>query len=253
VSDINKERKNAVREAWKNERAYVREGNGTRDWSQTEQKEIVAKGRANGYEGHHMKSVKDYPQHAGDPKNIQFLNRSEHVDGAHKGNTQNSTNGYYNPSTKTMHSFGNNNPVAPQVKNLSTPISQKDQNLAIKREQARQQASKQAKTEKKQSVSKTTFENTQTSSKQHNTQTPVPSSNNGIESLRNQSTRIKSANTQSNQNKGIEAARKKSVGKPTGTSTSQNKGIASYQSKMNGQSSSSGSTNAKSSGSSQSR
>jgi len=139
VSDINKERKNAVREAWKNERAHVRGGNGTRDWSQTEQKEIVAKGRANGYEVHHMKSVKDYPQHAGDPKNIQFLNRSEHVDGAHKGNTQNSTNGYYNPSTKTMPSSNNG---IESVRNQSTRIksanTQSNQNKGI--EAARQKS-----------------------------------------------------------------------------------------------------------------
>jgi hypothetical protein len=97
-----------------------------------------------------MKSVKAYPQHAGDPNNIQFLNRNEHVKGAHKGNTQNTTNGYYNPKTGTMHSFGNSPPQAPQSQALSAPMTQKQQDLAIKREQARKQAAQQAKKEMKQ-------------------------------------------------------------------------------------------------------
>ena len=136
MSDTNQERKNAVREAWKNERAHVRDAKGTRDWSQSEQREITAKGRANGYEGHHMKSVKEYPQYAGDPHNIQFLNRSEHVNGAHKGNTQNATNGYYDPKTGTMHSFGSRGPQAPQAQPLSAPLAQKQQNSGTTREQA---------------------------------------------------------------------------------------------------------------------
>lgn len=118
--DINKERKAAVREAWKNERAHVRNGNGTRDWSLSEQRQILAKGKANGYEGHHMKSVREYPQYAGDSKNIQFLNRNEHVNGAHKGSTQNPTNGYYDHKTGTMHDFGNRSPQAAQVQPLSS-------------------------------------------------------------------------------------------------------------------------------------
>jgi hypothetical protein len=122
MNDINQERKNAVREAWKNERGHVRSGMGTRDWSETEQREISSLGRATGYEGHHMRSVKDYPQYAGDSQNIQFLNRSEHVNGAHRGNTQNSTNGYYDPETGKMHSFGNGNHTAPEAKALSQPL-----------------------------------------------------------------------------------------------------------------------------------
>jgi hypothetical protein len=258
MSDTNQERKNAVREAWKSERSYVREGNGTRDWSQSEQREILAKGRANGYEGHHMKSVKEYPQYAGDPQNIQFLNRSEHVNGAHKGNTQNATNGYYNPETKTMHSFGNNNPQAPQSQTLSAPLTQKQQEIAIKREQARQQAARQAKTESKQSVTKMTPDNTQA----QNSQSPVTAnnkaaSNKGIESMRNQATKDQLANktntAQSSHNKGIEAARQKATAssseKSTGKTT--NQGIESYHHKASGQSTNS-STNSTSNGKSSS-
>ena len=151
MNNLNKARQTAVREAWKNEKTQVRRGMGTRDWSQSEQREIVAKGRAKGYEGHHMKSVRSYPQHAGNTQNIQFLNRSEHINGAHKGSTQNVTNGYYNPKTGTMHNFGNNNPSALPAQALSAPLTQKQQNIAVKRELARMQAVKQAKAERQQS------------------------------------------------------------------------------------------------------
>lgn len=207
MTDTNQERKKAVREAWKNERSLVREGMGTRDWSQSEQREISAKGRANGYEGHHMKSVKEYPRHAGDPQNIQFLNRSEHVNGAHKGNTQNATNGYYDPKTGVTRGFDNRSPHAPQSQPLSAPLPQRQQDIASKREQARQQAAQKAKTETKQPTAKTQ---------------PAASSN----------------TAQPAANKGIEAARQKASANQSGVKTSQpaNQGIKSYQSKVSGQS-----------------
>jgi hypothetical protein len=175
MSDTNQERLKAIREAWKNERAYVRQGNGTRDWVQSEQRQIVAKGRADGYEGHHMKSVKDYPQHAGDPNNIQFLNRNEHINGAHRGNSQNATNGYYNPKTGTMHNFGNGNPQAPQPQKLSSPYYQAT-NKGI--EAARQKAAQ-----------KNSGNNT------------AQSTNKGIKSFQNKASG-QSANTASNSNSG---------------------------------------------------
>jgi hypothetical protein len=190
MGDTNQERRTAVREAWKNERSYVRDGKGTRDWAKSEQREIMAKGRANGYEGHHMKSVKDYPQYAGDPKNIQFLNRNEHVNGAHRGNTQNTTNGYYNPQTGKMHSFGNSAPQAPQSQALSAPMTQKQQDLSTKREQARKQGAQQAKTEMKGKSS-----NNQQSPSQN-----VHSANKGIQSFKDKANRADSgshANTHS--------------------------------------------------------
>ena len=260
MSDTNKERKNAVREAWKNEKAYVREGKGTRDWSQSEQKEIVAKGRANGYEGHHMKSVKDYPQHAGNPKNIQFLNHSEHINGAHKGNTQNATNGCFNPQNGTMQSFGNRNPYAQKPQTLSSPLTQRQQDLAMKREQVRQQSERQAKVEQKQAVSKTMITGSKGHSAQHNhdkataplihskqanAQNPgMPTNqaavNKGIEGMRSKLAKTQSiASSQTIHNKGIEVARQKAVAKPseTGINKSSNQGINSYQSKSSGQSS----------------
>ena len=98
MSDINYERRKAVANAWKMERGYVIEGKGTRDWSRKEQREIICKGKANGYQGHHMKSVDGHNSKAGDANNIQFLTRSEHL-AAHGGNYHNNTNGRYDPKT----------------------------------------------------------------------------------------------------------------------------------------------------------
>jgi hypothetical protein len=213
MSDINKERQTAVREAWKNERAQVRDGKGSRDWSQIEQKQIIAKGRANGYEGHHMKSVKEYPQYAGDSQNIQFLNRSEHVNGAHKGNTQNATNGYFDYKTGSMHSFGNSYPQTPQLQALSTPLTHRQQNIAIKSEQACKQAAIQAKSEIQQADIKFASKNA-LSQEGNNTTTPV-----------NQDT-----------NKGIENYKNlKSINQTTDSSQLKNQGITNYQNKLNNQ------------------
>jgi len=253
MSDVNQDRKKAVREAWKTEKAHVHDGKGTRDWSQSEQRQIVAKGRANGYEGHHMKSVKSYPQHAGNPHNIQFLNRVEHINGAHKGDTKNPTNGYYNPKTGTMKNFGNSNPQSPQSQALSAPLTQRQQNIALKAEQARKQAAMQAKNERKQSVSKL-IPNQVNDSKvgkqapkiTQNVQVPVTTANKeavnkGIESMRKQATKtqlnstVKSA--QPSHNKGIETSRQKAVTKESIKipSKSSNQGIQSFINKTNGQ------------------
>ena len=46
-----------------------------------------------------MKSAEMYPEYQGDPGNIQFLTRAEHLE-AHNGNWRNPTNWYFNPVTK---------------------------------------------------------------------------------------------------------------------------------------------------------
>lgn len=102
---ISSERQKAVRDAWKEEKARVANGKGTRNWSPAEQKELMDKGSVSGYDGHHMKSVSKYPDQAGNPKNIQFLTEDEHFQGAHQGSYHNATNGYYDPETKTMNEF----------------------------------------------------------------------------------------------------------------------------------------------------
>ena len=121
--DIGYERRKAVANAWKNEKGLVIGGKGTRDWSQKEQREIISKGRATGYEGHHMKSVDGHNSKAGDANNIQFLNRKEHL-AAHGGDFHNNTNGYYDPKTNTMKSFGRGK-ASVEPKPLSNPLSER--------------------------------------------------------------------------------------------------------------------------------
>lgn len=123
-----KERNKAIRLAWEREQILVSEGKGTRDWSQDQQKDILDpdKGKAydeNGraFEGQHMKSAAEYPEYQGDPDNIQFLTREEHLE-AHKGSWQNPTNWYYNPETKEFVDFGENKPIPCAAINLSEPV-----------------------------------------------------------------------------------------------------------------------------------
>lgn len=104
------ERNKAVREAWNKELELVQEGKGTREWTLEQQKEILEKGRAydeNGkaFEGQHMKSAEMYPEYQGEPGNMQFLTRAEHLE-AHEGNWRNPTNWYFNPVTKEKFDFG---------------------------------------------------------------------------------------------------------------------------------------------------
>ena len=123
-----KERNKAIRLAWERERELVLQGKGTRDWSLDQQKDILDpdKGKAydeNGraFEGQHMKSVAEYPEYQGDPNNIQFLTREEHL-AAHKGSWQNPTNWYYNPETKEFVDFGENGPIPCKVISLGEPL-----------------------------------------------------------------------------------------------------------------------------------
>lgn len=123
-----KERNKAIRLAWEREQELVSEGKGTRDWSQEQQKDILnpEKGKTydeNGraFEGQHMKSAAEYPEYQGDPNNIQFLTREEHLE-AHKGSWQNPTNWYYNPETKEFVDFGENKPIPCEVINLTEPV-----------------------------------------------------------------------------------------------------------------------------------
>lgn len=99
-------RQKAVRDAWKEEKELMEQGRCTRPWTKDEQQELRDTGRVKGYYGHHMKSVANYPEHAGSYKNIQFLTNDEHIQGAHQGSTRNLTNGYYNPKTGEISKFG---------------------------------------------------------------------------------------------------------------------------------------------------
>lgn len=120
------ERNKAVREAWNKELELVQEGKGTREWTPEQQKDILEKGRAydeNGkaFEGQHMKSAEMYPEYQGEPGNIQFLTRTEHLE-AHDGNWQNPTNWYYNPVTKEKFDFGDGPFIPCEIIQLPEPI-----------------------------------------------------------------------------------------------------------------------------------
>lgn len=116
---LNKERQAAVRNAWKAERQNVLNGKASRDWTPAERSELINKGSVSGYEGHHMKSVSEYPKFAGDPNNIQFLTHDEHLNGAHKGSYHNPTNGYFDYKTGKMQNFNGNELKATPKQNVS--------------------------------------------------------------------------------------------------------------------------------------
>ena len=116
----------AILAAWNKEQELVREGKGTRDWTPEQQQDILDKGKAydeNGraFEGQHMKSAEKYPEYQGDPENIQFLTRAEHLE-AHDGNWQNPTNWYFNPVTKEKLNFGDGPVIPCEIIQLPTPI-----------------------------------------------------------------------------------------------------------------------------------
>ena len=126
MSNRSAEASRAVREAWEREHRLILEGRGTRDWNYEQQRDIIEKGRAydeNGraFEGHHMKSVEAYPDYQQNPDNIQFLSKSEHFD-AHGRNFQNSTNGYFDPITKELVMFHDDELTPCEIINLSDPI-----------------------------------------------------------------------------------------------------------------------------------
>ena len=116
----------AILAAWEKEQDLVREGKGTRDWTQEQQQAILERGKAyddNGraFEGQHMKSVEKYPEYQGDPNNIQFLTKAEHLE-AHQGNWQNPTNWYYDPVSKQFFAFGECELIPCEIIELSNPI-----------------------------------------------------------------------------------------------------------------------------------
>ena len=116
----------AIAKAWENERQLVSNGKGTRDWTPEQQEDILSSGKAHdadgkAFEGHHMQSVSVKPEFQGEPGNIQFLSRDEHLI-AHGGSYQNPTNGYFNPSDGITTDFGDGAFIPCPVIELSEPI-----------------------------------------------------------------------------------------------------------------------------------
>lgn len=119
----------AIRLAWQREYELVQEGKGTRDWTAEQQQDILDPDRGKAYddsgrafEGQHMKSAEKYPEYQGDPGNIQFLTREEHL-AAHRGSWQTSTNWYYDPVTKKFFDFDEDTYIPCKVIKLSNPIA----------------------------------------------------------------------------------------------------------------------------------
>ncbi|WP_425806719.1 calcium-binding protein [Desulfitobacterium sp. Sab5] len=124
---IKKIRDQAVQNFWNNERELLKQGLGTREWTPEQMEAILnvgesgneksSAGRAfqmdadglpiidpqnnTSYYGHHMLNAAEYPEYAGDYRNIQALDYNEHLYGAHDGNTTAPTNWYYDPVTET--------------------------------------------------------------------------------------------------------------------------------------------------------
>ncbi len=122
TSEANK----AIVQAWEREKIRVSEGNGTRDWTPDQQKDILERGKAydeNGkaFEGQHMRSAEMYPEDQGNPNNIQFLTREEHL-AAHDGSWKNPTNWYYDPVTKNKIDFGEDPIIPCREFELSDPL-----------------------------------------------------------------------------------------------------------------------------------
>ena len=113
ISDI---RTQAVKDFWTHEQALIKEGKCTRDWTPEQIEDILNISEKSGvmsingeaavdlngkkYYGHHMKSVAEHPEYAGDWRNIEPLDYKEHYEGAHEKNTHSPTDAYYNPETK---------------------------------------------------------------------------------------------------------------------------------------------------------
>lgn len=116
----------AILAAWVKEQELVRAGKGTREWTPEQQQDILEKGKAyddtgKAFEGQHMKSAEQYPEYQGNPGNIQFLTRTEHLE-AHNGNWQNPTNWYFNPVTKDKIDFGDGPFIPCEIIQLHEPI-----------------------------------------------------------------------------------------------------------------------------------
>lgn len=112
----------AKKAAWDAEKERVLQGRGTRDWTPSQQVELIRTGQVRGFDCQHMKSRNAYPQYAADPNNFQFLTYEEHIRGAHQSKTKVPTNGRFDPSTGRMIPFSENGPPSNPDFPLTSPI-----------------------------------------------------------------------------------------------------------------------------------
>jgi hypothetical protein len=61
---------------------------GTAEWTPIQADDLLNNPKVDGYFGHHMRSVKYFPEMAGNPNNIKFLTYEQHLN-VHNGNWQN--------------------------------------------------------------------------------------------------------------------------------------------------------------------
>ncbi|MCL2591024.1 MAG: hypothetical protein FWD67_09170, partial [Betaproteobacteria bacterium] len=65
-----RDRRAGVAKAWRQERRLVElTGGGTRCWTPVQKKELLAKGKVKGFEGHHINSAEAHPHLASNPDN----------------------------------------------------------------------------------------------------------------------------------------------------------------------------------------
>lgn len=88
-SVIKNARRKGVEKAWAKEVKAVKEGNSKYNWTRKEIKELLSRGKVQGYDGCHIVDVQANPNLAANPENIIFLKRSVHVNVVHGGNTNN--------------------------------------------------------------------------------------------------------------------------------------------------------------------
>ncbi len=97
--EINRLRNSAVNTAWKQEKMMIENGfEGTRKWTDAEIKELLTYGKVKGYEGHHINSVQwcidnNRIDLIGNPDNIKFMRKMEHLYNGHNGNWRNYSTG----------------------------------------------------------------------------------------------------------------------------------------------------------------
>lgn len=177
-------RRAAVSKAWAKERALVEEGRGTRNWSKSEQAQILSTGKCKGYHGHHKFSVKENPPLAGDEKNIQFLTAKEHRQ-AHDNNYKNDPRGRFDPDTGKVVRYADGKPKAEPTRELSEKLTDRQKSIynnryarlqEEKRLQTKQKAAEKAKSHERLAVHKQTAKQTEVKDGKTSSKTPTKTS-----------------------------------------------------------------------------